>query len=150
MALWWPFDYWDAGIHLSRLDWGIVRMYKYSKMSLSYVHCIQGCLKVRLLLIKVKVMTFMTFMNDFLTFLTFMTFIRLHGVRCRGAGGRPPPPRFWRTIFQYILTPQILAGFVVKCFNSIIKFLELREWESIVEKKFKFSLNFSKFLLKFS
>ena len=39
MALWWPFYYWDAGIHLGRLDWGTVRLYRHSKMSLSYVHC---------------------------------------------------------------------------------------------------------------
>ena len=32
----------------------------------------QGCLKVRLLFIKVKVTTFMTFMYDILTFMTFM------------------------------------------------------------------------------
>ena len=51
------------------------------------------------------------------------------------AGGGRPPPRFWRKIFQYIPPPQILAGFVMKCFNSIIKFLELREWELIVGKK---------------
>ena len=45
-----------------------------------------------------------------------------------GQGGGRPTPRFWRKIFQYIPPPlPILAGFVVKCFNSIIKFLELRE-----------------------
>ena len=51
-----------------------------------------------------------------------------HGVRCRGGRGGGRPPRFWRKIFQYIPPPpQILAGFVVKCFNSMIKFVELRE-----------------------
>ena len=66
-----------------------------------------------------------------------------------GAGGRPLPD-FRGNFSIHSAPPQILAGFVVNCFNSIIKFLELREWESIVGKKFKFSLNFFKFLLKFS
>ena len=52
-----------------------------------------------------------------------------HGVRCRGGmgGGRPPPPDFGGKFFNTFRPPQILAGFVVKCFNSIIKFVELRE-----------------------
>ena len=48
------------------------------------------------------------------------------GGRVAGVGGRPP--QILEEIFQYIPPPpQILAGFVVKWFNYIIKFLELRE-----------------------
>ena len=40
-------------------------------------------------------------------------------------GGRPP--QILEENFSIHSAPQILAGFVVKCFNSIIKILELRE-----------------------
>ena len=49
-----------------------------------------------------------------------------HGVRCRG-GGAATPPDFGGKFFNIFPPHPILAGFVVKCFNSIIKFLELRE-----------------------
>ena len=56
------------------------------------------------------------------------------GSAAGGAGGAAAPPDFGGKFFNTFRPPQILAGFVVKCFNSIIKILELREWESILGK----------------
>ena len=44
-----------------------------------------------------------------------------------GQGGGPPPQILEENFSIHSAPPQILAGFVVKCFNSIIKFVELRE-----------------------
>ena len=49
------------------------------------------------------------------------------GSAAGGRGAAAPPPDFGGKFFNTFCPPQILAGFVVKCFNSIIKFLELRE-----------------------
>ena len=48
------------------------------------------------------------------------------GSRAGGAGGAAPP-QILEENFSIHSAPQILAGFVMKCFNPIIKFLELRE-----------------------
>ena len=54
------------------------------------------------------------------------------GSAAGGAGGAAAPPDFGGKVFNTFRPPQILAGFVVKCLNSIIQFLELRECKSSV------------------
>ena len=77
----------------------------------------------------------------YITYMYYISWSPLPG----GGRGRPPP-RFWKKIFQYIPPPPDFGGFSGEKFYLIIKVLELREWESIVEKNFKFSLKFFKFI----
>ena len=63
------------------------------------------------------------------------------------SGGRPPPD--FKGKFFNIICPPDFGGFWSEIYNSIIKFVELREWESIVIKILNFR-KFFQFLLKFS
>ena len=49
-------------------------------------------------------------------------YIRSMGSAAGGAGGGAAAPQILEENFSIHSAPQILAGFVVKCFNSIIKF----------------------------
>ena len=50
-----------------------------------------------------------------------------HGVRSRGGAGGRPPPDFGGKFFNIICPPPDFVGFCSEIFNSIIKFVELRE-----------------------